>query len=67
VVGDVGDLLRKQARIDGVADGGDAGDGVIDLEVAMAIPGQGADAVLGLDAQRISARASWRERAAASA
>ena len=52
VVGDVGDLFREQARIDGVADGGHARYGVVDLEMAVGIPRQGADAVAGADAER---------------
>jgi hypothetical protein len=53
VVGDVGNLLGEQARIDGVADRGHARDGEIDLEMAMGVPGQRADAVLGLDTERL--------------
>ena len=45
VIDDVGDLLREQARIDGVTDGAAARDGVVDLEVAEAVPGERADAV----------------------
>ena len=51
VVGDVGDLLGEQARVDGVADGADAGDGVVELEVAVAVPGQRRHAVARLDAE----------------
>ena len=51
VVGDVGDLLGEQPRVDGVADGADAGDGVVELEVAVAVPGQRRDPVAGLDAE----------------
>ena len=51
VVGDVGDLLLEQARVDGVADGADAGDGVVELEVAVAVPGEGRHPVARLDAE----------------
>ena len=45
VIDDVDDLLREQARIDGVTDGAAARGGVVDLEVAEAVPGERADAV----------------------
>jgi hypothetical protein len=51
VVDDVGDLLGEQPRIDGVADGADAGDGVVQLEVAVAVPRQRCDAVAGFHAE----------------
>ena len=51
VVGDVGDLLGEQARVDGVADRADAGDGVVELEMAVAVPGQRRHPVAGLDAE----------------
>ena len=51
VVGDVGDLLGEEARVDGVADGADAGDGIVELEVAVAVPGQGRHPVARLDAE----------------
>ena len=51
VVGDVGDLLGEQPRIDGVADRADAGDGEVELEVAVAVPGQRRHPVARLDAE----------------
>jgi hypothetical protein len=51
VVGDIGDLLGKQARVDGVADGADAGDGEVELEVAVAVPGERRHPVARLDAE----------------
>jgi hypothetical protein len=45
----VGDLLWKQARIYRVDHGAHAGDGVIKLEVAVIVPGQGGDTVAGPD------------------
>ena len=52
VVHDVDDLLGKEPRIDRVADRTHAGDAVVEFEVAVAVPGQRADAVAGLDAER---------------
>ena len=52
VVDDIGHLLRRQARVDGMANGADTGDGVIQLQMAVAVPGQGGDPVAGLHAQR---------------
>ena len=51
VVDDVDDLLGEEPRVDGVADRAHAGDAVIELEMAVAVPGQGADAVARLDAE----------------
>ena len=51
MVGDVSDLLGEQPGIDGVADGADAGDGVVELEVAVAVPGQRGHPVSRLDAE----------------
>ena len=51
VIGDVGDLLGEQPRIDGVADGADAGDGVVQLEMSIAVPGQRRHPVTRLDAE----------------
>ena len=51
MVDDVGDLLVEQPRVDGVADRAHAGDGVVELEVAIAVPGQRADPVAWRDAQ----------------
>jgi hypothetical protein len=50
MIGDVGDLLGKQPRIDGVIDGADAGDAVPGLEMPPGIPGERRDAVAELDA-----------------
>ncbi|MEY9315059.1 hypothetical protein ABIF29_001858 [Bradyrhizobium elkanii] len=50
VVDDPGDLLRKQARIDRMADRADPHDAVPDLEVAPGVPGDGGDAVAEVDA-----------------
>ena len=52
VIDDVDDLLGKEARVDRVADRAHAGNAVVQLEVAVAVPGQRADAVADLDAQR---------------
>ena len=49
VVDDPGDLLRKQARIDGVVDRAEAGDAVPGLEVPITVPGQRRDAIAELD------------------
>ena len=51
VIDDVGELPGKQPRIDGVAHGADAGYGVIELEMAIPVPGQRGDAVARLHAQ----------------
>ncbi len=51
MVGDVGHVLGRQPRIDGVQDGADAGDAEIELEMAVAVPGNGAHPVAELDAQ----------------
>ena len=45
VVDDVRDLLGEKPRVDRVDDRTHAGDGVVQLEVAVAVPGEGADAV----------------------
>ena len=52
MVDDIGHLVRRQARVDGMADRADTGDGVIQLQVAVAVPGQGGDPVAGFHAQR---------------
>ena len=52
MVDDVLDLLRKQARIDGVQDAAAAGHAVVQLEMAIAVPGQRGDALAMTDAQR---------------
>src|SRR5579875_98406 len=51
MIDDVTDLLREEARIDGVADGADAGGGVIELEMPIGVPGKRADAVAFADAK----------------
>ena len=45
VVHDVGDLIREQAGIDGVTDGADPGDAVVQLEVPVVVPGERGDAL----------------------
>ncbi len=45
VVDDVGDLVREQARVDRVADGADARDAVVELEVPVIVPGERRDPV----------------------
>ncbi|MNT31096.1 hypothetical protein D3C72_1669190 [compost metagenome] len=52
VIDDIGDLFREQPGIDGVADGAHAGDAVVDLQVAIAVPRQRADSFTLLHAQR---------------
>ena len=51
MVGDIGDMLGRQPRIDGVQYRADAGDAEIELEMAVGVPGDGADPVAELDAQ----------------
>ena len=53
VVGDVGDMFGREARIERVQHGADAGDAEIELEVAIGVPGDGADPVSELDAQSL--------------
>jgi hypothetical protein len=50
MIGDVGDLLGKEPRIDGVIDGADAGDAVPGFEMPPGVPGERRDAVAELDA-----------------
>ena len=45
MVDDVGDLPVEEPRVDGVDHGTHAGDGEVELVVAVAVPGQGADAI----------------------
>ena len=45
VVDDVGDVVRVQPRIDGVADRLHPGRGIVHLQMTVAVPGQGADPV----------------------
>ena len=40
MVDDIGDLIGEQARIDGVADGAHAGNGEIQFEMPVGVPGQ---------------------------
>ena len=49
VIDDIDDLLVEQARVDRVAHRADAGDAVIQLEMAEIVPRQGADPVAGSD------------------
>ena len=56
VVGDVDDLVGVQARVERVQHRARAGDRVVELHVAVAVPGERGDAVAGLDAQRRRAR-----------
>ncbi len=51
VVDDVDDLLVEQPRVDRVADSPDAGDAVIQLEMAVGVPGERADPVGRPDAE----------------
>jgi hypothetical protein len=51
VVGDVGDLVGVQARVDGVQHRARARHRVVQLHVAVAVPGQRGHAVAHLDAQ----------------
>ena len=65
MVDDVDDLFIEQARIDRVAHRADPRDAVIELEMAIIVPGEGADPVAGADAEphqgaRQPARAAFR-------
>jgi hypothetical protein len=51
VVGNPGDLLGKEPRVDGVAHQLGLRAAVVDLQMPVAVPGQGGDAVAGLAAQ----------------
>ena len=51
VVEDVGDVVRREARVHGVADRAHAGDGVEDLEMPRGVPGERGDAVAALHAE----------------
>ncbi len=53
VVGDVGDMLGCEPRIEGVQHRADAGNAEIELEMAVGVPGDGADPVAELDAQAL--------------
>ena len=50
MIGDIGDLVGEQARIDGVIDRADAGDAVPGLQVPPGVPGERRDAVAELHA-----------------
>ena len=68
VVDDVGDLVGEQARIDGVTDRADAGDAVVQLEMAVVVPGERRDALALADAESsrsapASCLARWRSAA----
>jgi hypothetical protein len=53
VVHDVGDLFGEQARVDGMADRADAGDAVVQLEVAVVVPGERGDPLAWPDAEPV--------------
>ncbi len=53
MVGDIGDLLRMQARIDRMQHGAGTGHGVVGFHMAVAIPRQRGDAVAHLDAHAL--------------
>ena len=53
MVGDVAHMLRREARIDRVQHGAEAGDAEVELEMAIGVPGQRADAVAELDAEAL--------------
>ena len=50
MIDDPGDLVREQARIDGMADRADPHDAVPGFQMAPGVPGDGGDAVAELDA-----------------
>ena len=51
VVEDVDDVVGGEAGVHGVDDGAHAGDGVVELEMALAVPGEGGDTVALGDAE----------------
>jgi hypothetical protein len=51
VIDDVDDLIDEQAGIYGVANCAHARNAIIEFEMAVAVPGQGGDAIARLDAQ----------------
>ncbi|EAV43465.1 hypothetical protein SIAM614_02271 [Stappia aggregata IAM 12614] len=57
VIDDIDHLFRRKTRIDGVADGADAGNCIVELEMAIAIPGKCRDAVALADTERLQAMA----------
>ena len=50
VVDDVGQLIGRQAEVQGMHDGAVAGNGEVQLQMAVAVPAQRADAITRLDA-----------------
>ncbi len=67
MIGDIGDLVGMQARVDHMGDRADAGDGVIQLEMPIGVPGQRRHPVTGFDAhgdQGIGQLANTRGRLA---
>ena len=46
-------LVRKKARIDGVEDTSRAGHAIVDLEMTMAVPGEGRDPIAPGYAERV--------------
>ncbi len=66
MVDDVAELIGEEARVDGVADGADAGDAEIELVMAVAVPGEGPDAIADADAEPLAAPspAAWTRRSA---
>jgi hypothetical protein len=52
MVRDVSDLVREQARVDGVDHRPGAGGGVVDLEMPVAVPGERGDPVVHAHAER---------------
>ena len=67
VVDDVLELLREQSGVDGVHDGAHARHRIVELEVAVVVPGQRRDPVAGLDAggrQRVGELAGAAEHVA---
>ncbi len=51
MVDDVGDVLDREAGVDGVGDRAEAADGVVELDMAEGVPGQGGDTVARFDAE----------------
>ncbi len=48
---DVGQLLGEHVDVEGMADGAAAGDGEVELQVLVVVPGEGGDTVPGLHAE----------------
>ncbi|MNN33685.1 hypothetical protein D3C81_1474510 [compost metagenome] len=51
MIGNVGDLVGKQARIDRVQHGARTGHGIVRFQMPVAIPGQGGDPVAHADTE----------------